>query len=113
MPDALRGKYQYYTKADTARVRESGYDKDPLGDAEGIRDHNLRAVYGAFNAMKNRGGADKHKNAILTWVAYIGGPRESRRLLGDVQLTQEDIVSKKQFPDGCVPSTWSIDLHDR
>ncbi len=90
---------------------ESGYDKDPLGDAEGIRDHNLRAVYGAFNAMKNRGGAGQHANAILTWVAYIGGPRESRRLLGDVLLTEEDIVSKKPFPDGCVPSTWSIDLH--
>ncbi len=90
---------------------ESGFDKDALNDAEGIRDHNLRAVYGAFNAMKNRDGADKHKNAILTWVAYIGGPRESRRLMGDVVLTNEDIVSKRDFPDGCVPSTWSIDLH--
>ena len=90
---------------------ESGFDKDPLGDAEGIRDWNLRAVYGAFNAMKNRDGADKHRNAILTWVAYIGGPRESRRLLGDVILTQDDIVAKRDFPDGCVPSTWSIDLH--
>jgi hypothetical protein len=90
---------------------ESGFDKDPLGDAEGIRDWNLRAVYGAFNAMKNGDGADKHKNAVLTWVAAIGGPRESRRILGDVVLTQDDIVGKKEFPDGCVPSTWSIDLH--
>ena len=90
---------------------ESGYDKDPLGDAEGIRDWNLRAVYGAFNAMKNRDGADKHQGAFLTWVAYVGGPRESRRLLGDVVLNEEDIVSKRDFPDGCVPSTWSIDLH--
>ncbi|MEP3482686.1 MAG: FAD-dependent oxidoreductase [Fuerstiella sp.] len=90
---------------------ESGFDKDPLADAEGIRDHNLRAVYGAFNAMKNKDGAAKHKNAILTWIAYIGGPRESRRIMGDVVLTQEDIVSKRDFPDGCVPSTWSIDLH--
>ncbi|MBT5381025.1 MAG: FAD-dependent oxidoreductase [Opitutae bacterium] len=90
---------------------ESGYDKDALGDAEGIRDWNLRAVFGAFNAMKNRDGADKHKNATLTWVAYVGGPRESRRLLGDVVLTEEDVVSKRDFPDGCVPSTWSIDLH--
>ena len=90
---------------------ESGYDKDPLQDAEGIRDWNLRAVFGAFNAMKNRDGAEKHANAILTWVAYIGGPRESRRLLGDVILTEEDVVSKRDFPDGCVPSTWSIDLH--
>jgi hypothetical protein len=90
---------------------ESGFDKDPLGDAEGIRDWNLRAVYGAFNAMKNKDGAAKHANAFLTWVAFIGGPRESRRLLGDVILSQEDVVSKKDFPDGCVPSTWSIDLH--
>lgn len=90
---------------------ESGYDKDPIGDAEGIRDWNLRAVYGAWNAMKNGDGAAKHPNAVLTWVAYVGGPRESRRILGDVVLTQDDIVSKKEFPDGCVPSTWSIDLH--
>lgn len=90
---------------------ESGFDKDAIGDAEGIRDHNLRAVYGAFNAMKNRDGADEHKTAILTWVAFIGGPRESRRLMGDVILTKEDIVAKRDFPDGCVPSTWSIDLH--
>lgn len=90
---------------------ESGFDKDPLGDAEGIRDWNLRAVFGAFNAMKNGDGAPEHRNAFLTWVAFIGGPRESRQLFGDVILTQEDIVSKKDFPDGCVPSTWSIDLH--
>lgn len=90
---------------------ESGFDKDPLGDAEGIRDWNLRAVYGAFNAMKNGDGAADHKNAILTWIAYVGGPRESRRLMGDIVLTQDDIVSKREFPDGCVPSTWTIDLH--
>ncbi len=53
---------------------ESGYDKDPLGDAEGIRDWNLRAVYGVWNAMKNGDGAAKHPNAALTWVAYVGGP---------------------------------------
>ena len=90
---------------------ESGFDKDALGDAEGIRDWNLRAVFGAFNAMKNRDGADKHRTAFLTWVAFVGGPRESRQLMGDLILSQDDIVTKKEFPDGCVPSTWSIDLH--
>ena len=84
---------------------ESGFDKDPLNDAEGIRDWNLRAAYGAFNAMKNRGGAAEHQNAYLEWIAYIGGPRESRRLMGDVVLTEEDIITKREFPDGCVPST--------
>ncbi len=90
---------------------ESGFDKDAINEAEAIRDWNLRAGFGAFNAMKNGDGAADHRNAILTWMAYIGGPRESRRLMGDVVLSQEDIVTKKEFPDGCVPSTWSIDLH--
>ncbi|MDG2125353.1 MAG: FAD-dependent oxidoreductase, partial [Verrucomicrobiales bacterium] len=33
---------------------ESGYDKHPLDDLELIRDHNLRASYGAWNAIKNK-----------------------------------------------------------
>lgn len=90
---------------------ESGYDQDPIGDAEGIRDWNLRAAYGAFHAMKNRGGAAEHTHARMTWLAAIGGPRESRRFFGDVILNQDDIVAKRDFPDGCVPSTWTIDLH--
>lgn len=90
---------------------EGGFDKDPINEAESIRDWNFRAVYGAFNAMKNRAGAGKHKNAFLTWIAYIGGPRESRRLFGDIVLNGEDVIQKKQFKDGCVPSTWTIDLH--
>jgi hypothetical protein len=90
---------------------ESGFDKHPIDDLESMRDWNLRAVFGAFNAMKNGDGKDKHANAKLEWVAYIGGPRESRQLLGDVILTKEDIVGKKAFPDGTVPTTWDIDLH--
>ena len=90
---------------------ESGFKKDSINDLEAIRDWNFRAVYGAWNAMKNKDGASKHKNGRLSWIAYIGGPRESRRLMGDVILSQEDIVAKKKFVDGMVPSTWAIDLH--
>ncbi len=90
---------------------ESGFNKHPINDLEVIRDWNFRAVFGAFNAMKNRDGAPEHPNAKLDWVAYVGGTRESRRIVGDVMLTHEDIIAKREFPDGCVPSTWSIDLH--
>jgi hypothetical protein len=31
--------------------------------------------------------------------------------MGDIILTQDDVVTKRDFSDGCVPSTWSIDLH--
>ncbi|MDA1005259.1 MAG: FAD-dependent oxidoreductase [Verrucomicrobia bacterium] len=87
---------------------ESGFDHHPLDDLELIRDWNLRAVFGAFSAIKAEKG---NENARLQWLAYIGGTRESRRLLGDVILTEEDVVNKRDFPDGCVPTTWSIDLH--
>jgi hypothetical protein len=93
---------------------ESGFNKHPIEGLEDMRDWNLRAVFGAFSAMKNKGddaNRTKHAGAKLEWVAYIGGPRESRQLLGDVILTQDDIVEKKAYPDATVPTTWDIDLH--
>ncbi|MBI5396866.1 MAG: FAD-dependent oxidoreductase [Verrucomicrobia bacterium] len=90
---------------------ETGFDKHPIKDLELMRDWNLRAVYGAFNAMKNKDPKNECANAKLEWIAYVGGTRESRQLLGDVVLTKEDISEKKPFPDACVPTTWDIDLH--
>jgi len=105
------GDFPYPAKGKGEWFWETGFDRHPIQDLEYCRDWNLRAVYGAFNAMKNRGGREKHLNARLEWVAHVGGTRESRQLLGDVVLTQEDIVQKREFPDGCVPTTWDIDLH--
>jgi hypothetical protein len=90
---------------------ESGFNKHPILELESTRDWNLRAVFGAWNAMKNGEGKKEHANGKLEWVAYIGGTRESRQITGDVLLTREDISSKKEFPDGTVPTTWDIDLH--
>jgi hypothetical protein len=90
---------------------EGGFNRHPVRDLEYIRDWNLRAAFGAFNAMKNGDGKDQHANARLEWVAYIGGNRESRLLRGDVVLNREDIINNVNYPDGCVPATWSIDLH--
>ena len=47
----------------------------------------------------------------LAWVAYIGGKRESRRLLGDIILTQQDVQTPVTYPDSMVTATWTIDLH--
>jgi hypothetical protein len=103
--------FPYPKKGHAEWFWESGFDKHPLRDLEYTRDWNFRAIYGAFNTMKNKDGAKEHPNAKMTWVAYVGGTRESRQLLGDVILTRDDITNKKAFPDGCVPTTWDIDLH--
>ncbi len=89
---------------------ESGFDKHPIKDLELIRDHNFRAVYGAVSALKTL-KADQYANYDLSWLAYIGGPRESRRIVGDMILNGEDMVKGIIYPDGCVPTTWDQDLH--
>ena len=88
---------------------ESGFDHDPIAKAEYIRDWNFRAMYGAWDALKNVDGA--YPNHQLNWAAHVAGKRESRRLLGDVVLTKEDLLASHKFPDGCVPTGWPIDLH--
>ena len=90
---------------------ESGFDKHPIDELEYIRDWNLRAVFGAFSALKHGAEKEKHTHAALRWVAHVGGLRESRLLDGDVILQRDDIVAFREFPDGCVPTTWDIDLH--
>ncbi len=39
MPEALRGKYQYYTKADIGKIRGTGYSRPMTPLAEGVRDY--------------------------------------------------------------------------
>lgn len=88
---------------------ESGFNKKPITDVELIRDLNFRAMYGAWDTLKN---VDKlYPNHRLGWAAYIAGKRESRRLLGDVILTADDFRNNKQFPDPAFPCSWHIDLH--
>lgn len=89
---------------------ESGFDKHPINDLELIRDWNFRAVFGAVSAMKKLKPED-YKQFSLSWLAYIGGPRESRRIVGDFILNGDDMVKGVIHPDGCVPTTWDQDLH--
>lgn len=89
---------------------ESGFNKHPIKDLELIRDHNFRAVYGAVSTLRTKGG-EKYANYDMQWLAYIGGPRESRRIVGDMILEGEDMVKGVIHPDGCVPTTWDQDLH--
>jgi hypothetical protein len=88
---------------------ETGFDYDPIERGENIRDTNLRGMYGAWDCLKN--ARKLYPNHRLAWAAYVSGKRESRRLLGDVLLTKDDVIDGKPYPDGCVPASWSIDLH--
>lgn len=91
---------------------EAGMLLDSVADIEQIRDHALRAAFGNWAYLKNHSTkrADFAKQR-LAWVAYIGGKRESRRLLGDVIIAEQDIVEQRPYPDASFTTTWPLDLH--
>lgn len=91
---------------------ETGAMRNHVTEIEQIRDYGLRVVFGNWSTLKNdaKFKADFARQR-LKWVAYIGGKRESRRLLGDVILRQQDIINAHPFPDASVTTTWTIDLH--
>ncbi|MBN1806832.1 MAG: FAD-dependent oxidoreductase [Sedimentisphaerales bacterium] len=91
---------------------ETGLNRNQITEFEFIRDYAFRAIYGNWAFQKHRSrNKDKYSKLKLDWVAYVGGKRESRRLLGDMILQQQDIQKRTRFSDSFVTSTWSIDLH--
>ncbi len=91
---------------------ETGMNRNQITEIEQIRDYALRVVYGNWSYLKNEYSRKRRfEKRRLAWVAYIGGKRESRRLLGDVILREQDIIERKPYPDACVTTTWGIDLH--
>ncbi|MBR4996205.1 MAG: FAD-dependent oxidoreductase [Alistipes sp.] len=91
---------------------ETGLNRNQITEIEHIRDYALRAVYGNWDYLKNRSSMrDDYANHELQWVAYIGGKRESRRLLGDIILCEQDLLQSRKYDDASFTTTWGIDLH--
>lgn len=91
---------------------ETGLGRDPIAEGERIRDYAMLAAYSNWahvkNSPKTRAAFAKRR---LAWVASIAGRRESRRLLGDLVLSETDLMNEVRHPDGTCLTTWSIDLH--
>ena len=86
----------------------SDNDLHQVDDSEAIRDHMLRAIFGSFaNAKKN----PKYAPYKLTWVAYVGGKRESRRLMGDHIYEMHDAIKRREFHDAVVVEKREVDGH--
>lgn len=91
---------------------ETGMHLDQIRDAERIRDYGLLVVYSNWSFLKNHlREKDRFRNRELGWVAYVAGKRESRRLLGDYVLKQDDIDKNVFHEDASFTTTWDLDLH--
>lgn len=83
---------------------------DTISDAEALREELLKAVYGMWDHIKNGGdhGADNYE---LEWVGMLPGKRESRRVLGDYVLREQDCQAGARFADAVAYGGWPMDVH--
>lgn len=83
---------------------------DIIKQAEDIRYELYKCVYGVWDHIKN-GGDHGAENYELVWVGNVAGSRESRRLMGDYVLTEQDILSNNKREDGVAYGGWPMDEH--
>jgi hypothetical protein len=102
----VAGSYEATTG--TWKWEFSRNDLHQIDDAEYIRDHMLRAIYGAFFNAKRR---PDNESLALEWVSYLVGKRESIRLKGDYIYTFNDERNMTQFDDAVAMEKRNIDVH--
>jgi len=91
---------------------ETGMNRHQVNEFERVRDYGMMVVMSNWSFLKNHSKKKElYTGSKLDWVAYVAGKRESYRLVGDLLLTEVDIVDDKIYPDGTACSTWTVDLH--
>ena len=89
---------------------EWGGDKDTIRDNERIRFELLAITMGVWDYIKNSGDHPTSANWGLDWVGMMPGKRGSRRLAGDVIVTQRDL-EQGDWEDAVAYGGWPMDDH--
>jgi hypothetical protein len=83
-----------------------------LEEPERCRDELIRIVFAYWEWVKKHSEyRDQARNYQLTYVPYIDARRETRRLVGDYIMTQQDAEAGTMFPDRIGYGGWSLDVH--
>ena len=91
---------------------EVGMRDDQIVDAERIRDYGMYVAYSNWAYLKNHySKKEDYAKSYLGWVSYVAGKRESRRLLGEFVLREQDLKENVIYPDGSASTSWYIDQH--
>jgi len=91
---------------------EVGSPLHPIKDNEEIRHEALRQLLGLWDHIKNR---CEHRaqaaNYALEFVGFWPYKRESRRILGDFVIRQQDTQDPQVHADDIAYGCWGVDIH--
>lgn len=91
---------------------EAPNDYDDMWDGEETRDALFLVILGYLDHLKNHwSGRETVKKTRFRFASVINGRRESRRLIGDYVLTQDDCTEGRRFDDAVSYSGWALDIH--
>ena len=91
---------------------EVGMVEDRMAEAERIRDYGMYVAYSTFSYCKNRYSKKEDWTCThLVWVSHVSGKRESRRVVGDYILREQDLTRPIRHEDETCTTTWRIDQH--
>ncbi len=90
---------------------EWGGELDTIKDNRRIRHELLRILMGVWDFIKNGGKYPESENWALEWVGMLPGKRESRRIVGEHILIQQELERAELFPDRVAYGGWPMDDH--
>lgn len=66
---------------------------------------------GVWDYIKNSGNFPEAENWALDWVGMIPGKRESRRVIGEHIMIQQELERAEQYHDRVAYGGWPMDDH--
>lgn len=100
--------YEDQIHFNTTRVTHvDGTDRDDLTKAE---IESRRQTWEVVRLLQRH--VPGFEKAYLLWTAPQIGVRETRRILGDYVLTEDDVLGARKFPDAITLGSYDIDIHN-
>ena len=93
-------------------VTETGGQLDTIRDDGAIYETLLKQLWAEWDHLKNGPHRGLTQTWDLVWVSPKAGKRESRRFLGDVIVTQQDLEDGRIFPDAVAYGGFDLDVHE-
>ena len=89
---------------------EYGQNMDLIQDAEEIRDHLMRALYGTYYNVKTA-QPEKYASLEFDWMRIVPAQGEFCRIVGDYILNENEVREHAEFPDAVALNDSAFCVH--